>query len=110
MCILNKISDLLKQQHKTQKDLTDYLGLTKNSYSNWKNGNNNSYIKYLPSIAEFLNVSVDFLIGKEKSPLSEESGLSGDEQLKEIISLYSQLDEPQRKILLAAVRGIAQGE
>lgn len=67
MCTLNKITDLLKKQQKSQKDLTDFLGLTKNSYSNWKSGNNNSYMKYLPQIADFLNVSVDFLLGKEKN-------------------------------------------
>lgn len=65
MNTLEKISQLLKQQNKKQKDLTDYLGLTKNSFSNWKNGNNNSYIKHIGKIAEFLNVSTDYLLGKE---------------------------------------------
>ena len=36
----------------------------------WKNGNNNSYMKYLPKIAEFFGVSVDYLLGKE-TPASE---------------------------------------
>ena len=48
MCTLNKIQELLKSQGKKQKDLTDYLGLTKNAFSNWKSGDNSSYMKYLP--------------------------------------------------------------
>ena len=67
MCVLNKIIELLKTQNKKQKDLTDYLGLTKNTFTNWKAGNNQSYKKYLPQIAEFFNVSIDYLLGKEKN-------------------------------------------
>lgn len=64
MCTLNRISELLVSQNKKQKDLTDFLGLTKNTYSNWKSGNNTSYIKYINKIAEFLDVSTDYLLGK----------------------------------------------
>ena len=71
MCILNKISDLLKEKGKTQKDLTDYLGLTKNTFTNWKGGNNTSYKKYLPEIAEFLGVSVDYLLGKSDTIIKQ---------------------------------------
>lgn len=68
MCTLEMIIHLLKQQHKKQKDLTDFLGLTKNTFTNWKGGASESYKKYLPQIADFFNVSVDYLIGKEKAP------------------------------------------
>ena len=70
MCTLDKISELLKLQNKKQKNLTDYLGLTKNTYTNWKSGNNESYLKYLPQIAEFFNVSVDYLLGNTDTPIS----------------------------------------
>ena len=56
---------LLDEKHMQQKELSDYLGLSKNTMTGWKNGNNNSYMKYLPKIAEFFGVSVDYLLGKE---------------------------------------------
>ena len=64
MDILNNICELLREKNKKQKDLTDALGLTKNSFTGWKSGKSTSYMKYLPQIAEFLGVSVDFLCGK----------------------------------------------
>ena len=64
MCTLNKISKLLKEQKKTQKDLTDYLGLTKNTFTNWKGGTSASYLKHIGQIAEYLGVSADYLLGK----------------------------------------------
>lgn len=68
MDTLDKISILLKEQGKKQKDLTDYLGVTKNAFSNWKSGNNTSYMKKLPQIADFFDVSVDYLLGKATEP------------------------------------------
>lgn len=69
---LHIIMSLLKQQQKTQKDLTDFLGIQKNAFSNWKSGNNTSYMKYLPRIADYLNVSVNYLLGKEEKTLDEQ--------------------------------------
>ena len=43
----------------------NYLGLKKNGFSEWKAGRARSYMKYLPEIAEFLGVSVDFILNKE---------------------------------------------
>ena len=106
MCTLNKIQELLKSQGKKQKDLTDYLGLTKNAFSNWKSGDNSSYMKYLPQIADFLNVSVDFLLGKENSPLSNESGLS--ESQREIIALFDSAPPELQAAALAVLRSAEQ--
>lgn len=43
----------------------NYLGLKKNVFSEWKAGRARSYMKYLPEIAEFLGVSVDYILNKE---------------------------------------------
>lgn len=63
--ILNNIVQLLKNNNKKQIELTNYLGLSKNVFTDWKSGKNNSYTKHLPKIAEFFDVSVDFLLGNE---------------------------------------------
>ena len=56
---------LLKEQGKKQIDLTNFLGLSKNIFSEWKSERSTSYKKHLPQIAEFFDVSVDYLLGKE---------------------------------------------
>lgn len=58
-------------QGKKQVDLTNYLGLTKNVFTDWKAGRNNSFQKYLPQIAEFLGVSVDDLLDKGEKSANE---------------------------------------
>ena len=62
MEILDRITKTLKEQHKSQKDLTDYLGISQNNYTDWKSGRLKSYKKYLPQIAQFFNVSVDYFL------------------------------------------------
>ena len=59
------IIDLLSKQNKTQKELTDYLGVSKNAFTNWKNGSNTSYMKKLPEISKFFSVSIDYLLGDQ---------------------------------------------
>ena len=65
MDTLSIIKTLLVEKSLTQKALTDYLGISKNAFTNWSNGSNTSYIKHLPKIAEFFNVSVDYLLGRD---------------------------------------------
>ena len=73
MCTLDKIKQLLKEQGKSQKDLTDYLGLGKQTFTNW-NAGAKSYGKYIDKIAEFLDVTTDYLLGQtdERKPINHD--------------------------------------
>lgn len=74
MEILNRISNLMGNRE--QRELTNYLGINSVAFSEWKSGKSKSYRKYLIEIAEFFDVSIDYLVyGKEKSPKSELSDL-----------------------------------
>ena len=65
MDTLDNIIHLLKLNGRKQKELTDYLSISHNVFTEWKAGRATSYMKYLPKIAEFFGVSVDYLLGKE---------------------------------------------
>lgn len=86
MSTIDMICELLEKQNKSQKDLADHLGIGKNRITDWKAGRIHSYTKYLPQIAEYLGVSVDYLLGnatpKEVSLLPAE--------LLEIIATFSE--------------------
>ena len=81
---LTKIIFLLKKDRLNQKALTDYLGLQKNTFTNWKNGGSSSYMKYLPQIAEFFNVSIDYLAGRE-TPDGSTLYYSGNNDIDSIV-------------------------
>lgn len=66
MDIINKILELLESNNRSQKELTDYLGIEKSIFSAWKSGKSQSYKKYIDKIAQYFDVSTDFLTGKSK--------------------------------------------
>ena len=87
MLILNIILEELDKQNKTQKDLCNYLHIKNQAFSDWKAGKSQSYKKYLPEIADFLNVDINQLLNKKVSQTS-----NNDELLSEIIEYYNQCD------------------
>lgn len=74
--VLENIIRLLSDHNVTQKNLAQYLGLEQGSFSAWKAGRNKSYMKYLPQIAEYFHVPVDYLLGNtdEKNPPASSQG------------------------------------
>lgn len=76
--VLERILDCIGPKHGSIKELADYLEVTPNVITNWKNGNSHSYRKYLKEIAAYFNVSVDYLLGKEEKPAANSDELSED--------------------------------
>ena len=111
--MLDKITSLLKEQKRTQKELCTFLGLNQVAFSEWKSGKSKSYTKYLPQIAEFFGCSVDYLLGKEqKKETAQKDSQSREEKIDELTSLYAKLSpERKEKALLAVYREyVAQQE
>lgn len=106
---LDKIINLLKQQGRTQKELMNYIGVSANVFTDWKSGRNESYHKHLPKIAEFFDVSVDYLVGKDENPQKD-----SDDELTEYLEelrtrpemkmLFSLTKNATKKDVEAAVR------
>lgn len=103
MDTLNRISELLANQGKSQKDLTDVLGLHRNAYTEWKRGKSVSYNKYIYQIADFLGVSVDYLRGD-----SDDVGTStaGDVNAAELLNIYNKLSAVDKAKLLVYADGL----
>lgn len=49
-----------------QETLGNKLGVTKQSISNWENDNITPSVEMLAKIADFFDVSTDYLLGREK--------------------------------------------
>lgn len=107
MCTLDIILKELKKQHKTQKELADYLGMSKNAVSEWKSGRNTAYMKYLPQIAIFLNVPIDTLIGMDDIRVeAHNEPIYLDDETREIID--SLRTRPEMKILFSVSKNVSK--
>ena len=59
--VVLKIMELLKLQGKTEKDLTEHVGLANTTFTKWKYKDVKSYRKHLEKIAEYLDVTPAYL-------------------------------------------------
>ena len=71
MKIIERIYDELSNQGKSAADLARHLGVTTGQTTAWKQRKTDPPAKYIYKIAEFLNVSVDCLLGVESSTQTE---------------------------------------
>lgn len=121
--VYDNIITEMQKQNKSQKELTDYLKVSKSTFTDWKSGKSKSFMKYLPEIADFLDVSVDYLLGKtykknkttpEEQPLTDAqeallnycSDLSNEDLAKvidyiELLKLKNNAEQKERIKLVA---------
>lgn len=66
----NRLRDLREDRDLKQKDLAAYLQIHQTTYSDYELGELNIPIAVLHALADFYNVSVDYLLGRtnEKKP------------------------------------------
>lgn len=62
---------LRRRKRVSQQNVADYLEITRQAYSNYENGNRTPDNEMLLKLAEYFDVSVDYLLrGKESAPIS----------------------------------------
>ena len=95
MNTFDKIDFILKQKKIRQIDLTNFLGVSKAIYSSWKSGRTDSYYKFIPQIAKFLNVSTDYLLLEKEST----SSITTSDEEQRLILAYREHDESTKKAI-----------
>lgn len=66
--VLRRITDELSKQRYKDKDLCDYVGISQSTFSTWKSKDRQPKPDQLPLIAEFLGVTLDYLMTGQKEP------------------------------------------
>lgn len=108
--ILSRILECMGPQHGAGKALADFLGINPNVITNWKNGSNRSYRKYLKQIAEHYGVTEDYLLTgerKENAPTTEGERSVGDLIDEVDIAFYGnyrELDNDDKETIRAMVQ------
>lgn len=68
---MSDFSDILfnlrKKQNLTQKDIAEKLNITQRAYSGYETGTREPDIQTILNIAEYFNISVDYLLGRYKA-------------------------------------------
>lgn len=97
MNTLEKIIDLVNSRCTNDQQFLSDLNFNRTLLSDWKSGKSKSYLKHINKIAEYFNVSTDYLLGneqKEKAP----SQLS--ERANRILEAVNRLSEEEQEAFL----------
>lgn len=97
---------LLRKKHKlSQKELAQKFNVNQNTISRWENGDRQIDLDTLKELANFFNVSVDFLLGvgaAEQANATIKHIVEQDPNLNELLNLYNKLDVKFKNRLLGA--------
>ena len=66
-----RLESLRKDRKLTQKQIADMLGIARTTYSGYENGTREPDHEILQKIADFFEVSIDYLLGRTNNPLTE---------------------------------------
>ena len=67
-----RIRDLREDSDKKQAELAEYLNIDQSTYSDYEHGKINIPVEQLIKIADFYDVSLDYLVGRDRKKKQEE--------------------------------------
>lgn len=66
--VANSLKDLRKSRCLSQRDVARMLNVTQQAIASWENGRTEPSNMALVEIADYFNVSVDYLLGRTDNP------------------------------------------
>ena len=63
-----RLRDLREDHDKTQQDIADVLGTSQTMYARYERGANELPVRHLVKLAEYYQVSADYLLGRSDEP------------------------------------------
>lgn len=100
-CRIPHLFELMDELNITAATLSRDLKISKGNVTDWKMGRANPSKLALIAIADYLNTTPEYLLGETENRQKETPTAEGDERKKELIELFSQLDDAGQDALIA---------
>ena len=101
--ILEKINELIKHYNITPNKLLVSCGLQSNAFTKWKNGIAKPSLDALIKIANYFNVSIDYLVGRE---VLNNQDISNNATISPVFNRFCKLTEIQQAKVMAYMDGL----
>ena len=104
--ILLRIMDLLKRNGHTEKDLLRSVNLKDTTFNRWKFENSKSFMQHIDSIADYLGVSIDYLVRGYEA----DGFVAFVAEEKKIVDIYRKLSRRRQEMILNLLHDFAEVE
>lgn len=101
MEIIERILKTLDKKDKMAVDLCRLLGIQQSTFSSWKTRKKNPPAEYLKTIADFLGVSLDYLITGEDAAPKKYTTSTEDE----LLELFRSLPDAKKYEFIGEIKG-----
>lgn len=104
--MLTRIKELVDAKRGTRKELASNLGISPNTITDWWSGKNKSYPKYAKQIADFFDVSVEYLYGNADEKSAKKEATLSDGFRSNLVDDIMSLSESDAALVAAYVAGL----
>lgn len=101
MEIIERIYQLLDEKDKHASELCEKLSIRTSTMSTWKSRTSDPPARYMKTIADFLGVSLDYLITGQEAPVRKNTTPEEDE----LLLLFRSLPERKKYEFIGELKG-----
>lgn len=101
MEIIDRIVETLEMKRKLAIDLCRVLNISTSTFSTWKSRHNDPPANYMPTIANFLEVSLDYLLTGVEPPKAR----TLSQQELDLLDLFAMLPVEKRYEFVGEIKG-----
>lgn len=106
MSLYENMKKVRTDNHDSQKDAGERLGISTNTYANYERGDREPGSDFLVRFARLYNVTVDYLLDICPAQVCTTASLLTDQE-RELVTLFRGLNEAGQTAAIAAVGGLA---
>ncbi|GMN82407.1 XRE family transcriptional regulator [Streptococcus pyogenes] len=81
---MNRLKELRTDQKKTQKDIAEFLNMSRRGYQKIENGESQIKTDKAQALADYFKVSVGYLLGYEDNPSNRPLGFDTPEEFEKV--------------------------
>lgn len=101
--VLQRITDLMDRKQIKDSVLCKEVGVSQSTFATWKQKDREPQLRYIPGIAKFLGVSIDYLLTGENQ--NDESYYFD----REVVEMAQEMaTRPELKVLFSASRNVSK--
>ena len=111
----DRLRKLRKEKGIQIVEVAEYLGISRQGYGNYENGTREPSMAILVKLADFYEVSADYLLGREEQKFVEDVSKMSDNELdKKLMQFFVELPESSkqgiRDFVMSLVSGLSETE
>lgn len=100
-----RLKELRQNLHCTQEKIANDLNIARTTYRNYENGDREPSLEFLIKIADYFDISLDYLLGRQNNNLLFIDSLSPAK--KELISMIKGLNEDETFVAIGMIAKLA---